>query len=369
MVLIISNELDTTTGDVIDYMLFKYNLNSIRINELSIDTLPRINISIRNEEKTTITLNGEKVKFIWNRKSPKFTIPEFCQPELESFYTKEYTALLSFFDLIGMSHLPGLGSVYFNPYDVNKLHALNLARELDIKIPKTTIVNSKVDFENFLSATKGNCITKPIQSVTTFYKEETDELFKMLTSTVSRDEQTADIFFPSLLQEEVSKQYELRVFYIYGEFYSVAIFSQSNEKTRVDFRHYDSEKPNRLMNHNLPKEIKTKLHQFMKNINLTTGSIDLIYSDKGEYIFLEVNPFGMLGHFTDLNVDINKIIAKKINNIIYEKKESLIVNKMKSFKNIKSNDTVIKIGKSKRHQTNKFRLIPCYKPISLMLRQ
>lgn len=49
-----------------------------------------------------------------------------------------------------------------------------------------------------------------------------------------------------------------------------------------------------------------------------------------------------------------------------EKRKPLVVDKMTSYKQEKRVDFVIKLAKSKRHATSKFKLIPCYKPISLM---
>ena len=45
-----------------------------------------------------------------------------------------------------------------------------------------------------------------------------------------------DTFYPSLIQEEIEKVYEVRVFYLKGKCYAMAIFSQKNEKTQLDYR-------------------------------------------------------------------------------------------------------------------------------------
>lgn len=66
---------------------------------------------------------------------------------------------------------------------------------------------------------------------------------------------------------------ELRVFYVLGEFYSMAIFSQENENTSIDFRNYDYDNPTNNAPYSLPAPSKDKL---IKLLNLRTGSIDLI---------------------------------------------------------------------------------------------
>ena len=102
-------------------------------------------------------------------------------------------------------------------------------------------------------------------------------------------------FSPSLFQGYIEKEYELRIFFLDDSFYSMVIFSQSNEKTKIDFRNYDIEKPNRVCPYSLPKKIERKITKLMNTIGLNTGSIDMIKSTDGNYYFLEVNPSGQFG--------------------------------------------------------------------------
>lgn len=75
----------------------------------------------------------------------------------------------------------------------------------------------------------------------------------------------------------------------------MAIFSQNNKKTDIDYRNYDKDRPNRCIPFNLPEEIKEKLIQFLNYTYYNTGSFDLIVSDENEYYFLEINPIGQFG--------------------------------------------------------------------------
>lgn len=312
-VLLISNEMDATTGDVMDCLFFKYDIQCIRLNELSLESPSHIKIEISNQKGVCITVDGNEIYFIWIRKFPEVIVPSSCYAQLESFYKREYNAILSFFDLICQSGKFGLGSVSYNPVDVNKLFALKIATEVGLQIPNSIIINRKKDYCDFLEENGFNCITKPIQSITTIYDTDSGLISKMLTARVSIDDDLEQAFFPSFIQQEIEKEYELRVFYICGQIHTVAIFSQLNPLTRTDFRNYDSVKPNRLMKYQLPAQIKNKIKRFMNRMNLSTGSIDLIRSKTGEFIFLEVNPYGLLGHFSDVGFDLNRIIAWNIN--------------------------------------------------------
>ena len=57
-------------------------------------------------------------------------------------------------------------------------------------------------------------------------------------------------FAPSLFQSKIEKKYEIRSFYLKGKFYSMAIFSQNDTQTEIDFRRYNDFVPNRTIPYN-----------------------------------------------------------------------------------------------------------------------
>ena len=124
-----------------------------------------------------------------------------------------------------------------------------------------------------------------------------------------------DTIFPSLFQRKIAKEYEIRSFFIDGQFYSMAIFSQKNAQTKVDFREYDHEVPNQTSTYQLPGSVQEKLTRLMEALKLDTGSIDLIRTLDGEYVFLEVNPVGQFDNVSYFcNYNLEKIIAQALIN-------------------------------------------------------
>jgi glutathione synthase/RimK-type ligase-like ATP-grasp enzyme len=90
----------------------------------------------------------------------------------------------------------------------------------------------------------------------------------------------------------------------------MAIFSQNDTQTQTDFRHYNSQKPNRTVPYKLPKLIKEKITLLMNKLNLICGSLDLINTNEGGYVFLEVNPNGQFGMISKpCNYQLEKKIA------------------------------------------------------------
>ncbi len=186
------------------------------------------------------------------------------------------------------------------------------AKDEGINIPATIISNNKNDLLKFKEE-HTKIITKPLGEVITF--ETSNELF--FTRTVLIDDgklkEIDDYFFPSLFQEYIEKEIEIRSFYLEGNFYSMAIFSQLDTKTEVDFRNYNDGNPNRTVPINLPDSLKCKLTVLMEKLNLNTGSLDLILTPKGEFYFLEVNPVGQFGMTSyPCNYYLEKRIAESL---------------------------------------------------------
>jgi glutathione synthase/RimK-type ligase-like ATP-grasp enzyme len=127
--------------------------------------------------------------------------------------------------------------------------------------------------------------------------------------TIDNIDNISNHFFPTYFQKYIEKEFELRIFYLKGKFYSMAIFSQNDIKTTIDYRNYNKEKPNRNIPFQLPKDLEKKLHFFMKKSALDTGSIDMIKDTNGQYVFLEVNP---VGQFDWLSINCNYYIEEKI---------------------------------------------------------
>lgn len=188
----------------------------------------------------------------------------------------------------------------------NKIDILNLAVEVGLKIPDTIIAN------NFDRIRTNDYITKPLDNGTSFIHDNRKyTIFTTIISKINRK------FIPSLIQEKIEKKYEIRTFYLDGECYSMAIFSQNDKQTQVDFRQYNYSKPNRNIPYKLPLEIEEKLKKLMDGLQLKTGSIDIIKGIDGEYYFLEVNPVGQFGMTSKpCNYNLEKKIYEKL--ISYE---------------------------------------------------
>lgn len=147
--------------------------------------------------------------------------------------------------------------------------------------------------EDLLELKDGGYITKVISGSSI---QEIDDYFIVnYTKKLNIEKIGTTNFFPSLVQNYIEKKYELRIFYLNGEFYSMAIFSQKDNQTIIDFRNYNKTKPNRTVPYKIPDCQAIKLDLLMKKLEINCGSIDMIVTNDNEYVFLEVNPVGQFG--------------------------------------------------------------------------
>jgi glutathione synthase/RimK-type ligase-like ATP-grasp enzyme len=137
-----------------------------------------------------------------------------------------------------------------------------------------------------------------------------------LISTMIIEEDTlehiADIAYcPMIFQPYIDKEYELRIVYIAGEFFTGKINNSENVDWRLAQENYA------WSAYELPENVKTGLASMMEEMGLYIGAIDMIRGKDGAYYFLEVNPQGEWGMLQkDLGFPIAERIADNLINRI-----------------------------------------------------
>jgi ATP-GRASP peptide maturase of grasp-with-spasm system len=329
MVIIISINGEISTNDVIRW-LRKFNEKVIRINFGDFMN-GNYNISVRmSNNNFLISFNGEEIdqdmlknSSVWLRKLSRFFSINDAKnlkekmPGISPHIEKEFNTFSNSLMYL-LKDARFLCTV--EAKDLNKMDVLKLAKEAGLKIPDTILTNSKVELSEYLKE-HGKCITKCITDGISIGLGDDDYYF-LSTSLLSQEnlKNIPDFFVPSIVQNYIEKEFEIRIFYLDGQFFSVAIFSQQREHTKIDFRMIDKDKQSvRMTPFELPEEIKSKIRQLMKKLNLNTGSIDMIYTPQKEYYFLEVNP---AGQYMWVDYYGNYYIDKHIAKFLSQKHES-----------------------------------------------
>lgn len=292
MILCITHSQDFYTIDHFFQYLSSKNIPYFRLNSDRLNHLQKISInenSFQITDEHGNTFHSDEIKGVWHRKAWRIGVPEELDQDYERIFINEYTSLRNNL-LTQLESLP-----WINPYesekkiDGNKMLQLKIAQRNNLVIPPTIFSNDeekvKAFFDQYCS---GKAIAK-LHGVTR--KTMSGE---GLVSTMLIEEETlenlADIVYcPMIFQPYIDKEYELRIIYVDGEFFTGKINNSENTDWRVRHENYF------WTAYELPEDIQSHLTSMMKEMGLYTGAIDMIRSKDGEYYFLEVNPQGEWG--------------------------------------------------------------------------
>ena len=301
MIIILSKEFDDNTDQVIDWLQSK-EAQFLRVK--SSDLLSNLTNFVLGLGKSSIqigniTISENEEDVVWFR---NFDLKEGFKlsnrkdlsnwDKIENYLTDEFSVALQGL-LFSWRNKKWLCN--YEASSFTKLNALQVAAGVGLSVPDTIITNKKSILSQFLKKHPSGVITKPIYEAQFIpIDKEFFSLHTIMVNTTDLDG-IPETFHLSKLQQKIDKKYEIRVFYLDGNCYPMAIMSQADQKTATDYRNYNTDKPNRNVPFSLPEEITNKIISFMEAMGLNTGSIDFIKSTDNQYIFLEVNPHGQFG--------------------------------------------------------------------------
>ncbi len=173
-------------------------------------------------------------------------------------------------------------------FEVNKEIVLSIAKSCGLFTPRTLVTTSKDKLIEFYK--KVPVVYKALEGFSYYtvgektYSSYTTKINKQILDTLP------DKFFPSLFQECIKSEFEIRTFYLDGEFYSSAVIAQKNRQKKVDIK--QNYQQARWVPYKLPDKVEESIRMLMKKLDLNTGSIDVLKGKDGKYYFLEVNPVG-----------------------------------------------------------------------------
>lgn len=293
MILIISAESDGITNDICAH-LSQLNKDFFRINESQRITdiffdfnRKQFEFTINNDRK----YNLDEISSVFYRNGTIFykDLTIEIDAAIKNFYDSELNSVTDFiYHYLSINCIQVYGNLINKK--VNKLEVLQLAQTLGFKIPQTFVFSNKESLQCNVSV-KDKLITKSISEMSPLFYE--NELYLNYTREISFDEilgKTHEII-PSLIQDRIHVEYELRIFFFEKKIWTIAIFDFGNN---VDVRNVRSKK---YIPYEVPNHIQEKILTLISKLELKTGTIDLLKSGS-EYYFLEINP---LGQFQDLN--------------------------------------------------------------------
>lgn len=322
-VLIFTNKEDTHADGVIR-KLSAQNVQVFRLN--SEDFLNQyktyLYIDSQGSWSGTISDQLDRVLDIKTLKVAWFRKPDFdffgrqAISAEEEFAASETRALINV--LYSIPNIRWINDPFVANRAKVKFQQLLLASTLNIKVPRTLITTQPELAKEFFSACGQEVLVKTIYTSSVNIdgvnqgipsrKVGADEFYKHYESIA---------LSPTQLQEYIEKAFELRVTVIGDRVFAVKIDSQIHEETRVDWRLCTQLNPHAV--YKLPSEIEQFCVAFLQEQQLLYGAMDFIVTPRGEYYFLENNPFGQylwLEHETQLPLteEICNLLLYYLNN-------------------------------------------------------
>lgn len=306
MILCITHSRDFYNIDLFfDYLTAKgipyFRLNSDKLNHDQKISISQNSFELTDESGKTI--KAEDVKAVWHRKSWMIDIPEELDDAYRKIFLKEYSTLR--YNLFTMlENVP-----WINPFenenriDGNKMLQLNIAQKNGLIIPETLFSNDAEAITGFFHTYGNGKMVAKLHGVIS--KSMGGENF-LSTNIIDENsiQDIADIeYCPMIFQPYIEKEYELRIVYLDGEFFTGKINNSENADWRIARGNYF------WTEYHLPENIKTSLTAMMKEMGLYMGAIDMIRGKDRKYYFLEVNPQGEWGM---LQKDLDFPIAQRI---------------------------------------------------------
>jgi ATP-GRASP peptide maturase of grasp-with-spasm system len=315
-IFVLASDYDQSTSDVLNWLLLKKSCivrfdytKEFKVNEVIINK-KRIEVKFNYGNNNYST---KSILSFWFRRgtiiSESIKLPHTIHAGIKWYMNEEKKSVNDFF-IYELDKKAPINKI--SRGDINKLLQLSIALSCGLEIPNTLLSTNSTSVRNFMSSNI-KIISKSIQ--VPFGIVNKNKSYTLYTSTINDRDLSQNTFFITKFQKQIEKQYEIRIFFLKNELYPMAIFSQENSKTKIDFRNYDISFPNRCVPYKLPFGIENKIKKFIKKICLTSGSIDMIVDVKNKFYFLEVNP---VGQFNMVSKPCNYYIEEKIANTLHE---------------------------------------------------
>lgn len=309
IVLLITHSGDFFTIDRVAEALVKKGVQPFRLDT---DRFPlEIQLTAHfdnNKSYHTIDYAGnfittKQVLSVWLRRIWEPKLSADLAPKFREACTRESQATLNgFWDSLGKLHWVDKLECINAASD--KLRQLRVATEVGFIIPRTLVTNKAESAREFFHQVNGKMVSKLLTPLSRTMEYTS---FFLYTSVVKEEDlENADSlrYCPMVFQEQIPKQWELRVVYVNGKVFVGALDATIYDTSKVDWRkpgvdigvwqHYD-----------LPEQVLRRVQNFMCKLGLLFGALDFIVTPSQDYVFLEVNPigeWGMLEKYLDLPI-------------------------------------------------------------------
>ena len=314
IVLLITHSGDFFTIDRVAEALSKKGVQPFRLDtdrfplEVQLTAHFDHNKSYHTIEYGGYSISTDQVQAVWLRRIWEPKLSADLAPKFREACIRESQATLNgFWDSLRNAHwVDNLECI--NAAN-DKLRQLRVATEVGFVIPQTLVTNKAESAKEFFHQVNGKMVSKLLTPLSRTMESTS---FFFYTSVVKEEDlQDAESlrYCPMVFQEQIPKQWELRVVYVNGKVFVGALDASIYNTSKVDWR-----KPGVdvgvWQHYELPEQVLRRLQIFMNKLGLLFGALDFIVTPSEDYVFLEVNPIGEWGMLEkDLDLPIASAIA------------------------------------------------------------
>jgi glutathione synthase/RimK-type ligase-like ATP-grasp enzyme len=283
MILIITHKEDFTA----DFVIEKLNEQNISYFRLNCEDLNENNYMFDDSNNFNFSINGiSEFSSVWFRRT-KLPNIETTDQSQKIFLLADYESLFdNLFNLINTKKWLSQPNHIYKAE--NKLYQLQKAKQIGFNIPNTIVTNCYKKLSSFIHDNDKNVIIKPIRQGRIQLLDGVRTIFTNQVTQAVLENLTHYDLTPCIVQNNVSKDYEIRITIVGDKVFSAKINSQENENTQTDWR----KEKTPFSEYKLPIDIHDKCIILLKELNISFGAIDMIKDKNGKYIFLEINPNG-----------------------------------------------------------------------------
>ncbi len=279
---------DDLTADAVVEELDKRGENVVRFDTADFPTASRLAVSLTGDGwmgtlANSRTLDFQSVKSVWWRRPNEFVTPEEWPDHARAFAVSEARSgllgVLGSLPVRWINHPANDAAANYKP------RQLAIAARVGLDVPKTVITSDPDHAREFIGTQR--VIYKGLGGGVLGPAGERKFLpVKLITADQITDRITGTAH---LFQENVEKEFEVRLTVIGERMFPVAIYA-SSEAAKLDWRtDYRSltYKPVKL-----PSQVGKGVRRLMEELGLFFGALDFAVTPDGQWKFLEINPNG-----------------------------------------------------------------------------
>lgn len=241
MILLLTNK-DDITIDFVVRELQNRGCSYYRLNTEDIPEIVRVSFSINEDsyiiydtvKRQYINLNDVSAVYFRRPKISDLSHISEISPQEKRYLQSELASLLEGIYKT-LRHAFWINDIYRIREAENKIYQLQLAKQIGFEIPQSMISNSVSPLQEILQKSNGNCIIKPIRSGNMGYPDGRQVIFTSQFNESVLDWEDRINAFPSYLQENLNKAYDIRCTVIGDNVFAAAISSQNNPDSCIDF--------------------------------------------------------------------------------------------------------------------------------------